>query len=250
MVTASLPPDATFLPAPAPPHVDQYLAALPPPDNSRPTHHTANSLTISLITPDPTNASATVIPAIATPDPTPGASTPARPRSSTSPHGAFSLEDKADLLTPPDLPNLSSTSSDPILDNTLPTGPSLSSHSPITRSDQSTSFPESHPSITVASAPRATLVLTSGPDPGTPADDNGGPIPDLRQENGASGPPSVHHAIDANATLTPDHPPQSSSPPSVTGSDIAIPGGSQQESNAGQRGDRPPYSSFYQYDMV
>jgi hypothetical protein len=248
--TASLPPDATFLSAPAPPHVDQYLAALPPPDNSHTTHHTADSLTIPLITPDLANASATVTSAIATPFPTPGASTPARPRSSTSPHGAFSLEDKADLLTPPDLPNLSSTSSDPILDDTILIGPSQSPRLPITRSDQSLFFPESHPSIIVASAPSASLVLTSEPDPGTPADDDGGPIPDLRKENGASGPPSVHYAIDANTIPTPDHPPQSSSPPSVTGSDVAIPGGSPQEPNAGQTGDRPPYSSLYQYDMV
>jgi hypothetical protein len=246
------------LSAPAPPHVDENLAAVPLLDDSHLTgltpqpvdclHISLTSLgpsipgTIQYIVTSGTAASYT----------TPETSISTPPRPSACPPAAASIHDKVDPLAPSDSPNFPLTSSDPILDVILPTGPSLSSHSPITRSDQSPSFPESHPSIMVASAPSASLVLaSSGPDPGTPAEDNGGgPIPNLRQENDVPDPPSMHHAIDANSIPTPDPPPQCSSLPSVMGSDVDIPGCSLQELNAGLTGDRPPDPSLYQYDMV
>ncbi|KAN0139116.1 hypothetical protein V8E53_003118 [Lactarius tabidus] len=103
------------------------------------------------------------------------------------------------------------------------------------------------------SAPSGSLVLTpSGPNPGTPSEDGGGPIPILRQENDAPDAPSVRHAFDANTIPAPlaDPSPQTSSPPLVTESDVAIPGGSPQGPNVGQPGDRPPDLSHHQYDMV
>ncbi|KAN0140629.1 hypothetical protein V8E53_001838 [Lactarius tabidus] len=83
---------------------------------------------------------------------------------------AVSIHDKMDPLMPSDPPNSPSTPPDPILDDILPAG---------------------------TSAPSASLVLTpSGPDPGTPSEDCGGPIPILRQENEAPDPPSVVHHRD------------------------------------------------------
>ena len=63
----------------------------------------------------------------------------------SSPPSAVSLQHNTDQLTPPNTPNLPSIASlNPVLDAMLPTGPSLSSHSPITRPSSSPSFPESH----------------------------------------------------------------------------------------------------------
>jgi hypothetical protein len=246
------------LSAPAPPHVDENLAAVPLLDDSHLTGLTpqpVDCLHISLTSLGPSNPGTIqyiVTSGTAASYTTPETSISTPPRPSACPPAAASIHDKVDPLAPSDSPNFPLTSSDPILDVILPTGPSLSSHSPITRSDQSPSFPESHPSIMVASAPSASLVLaSSGPDPGTPAEDNGGgPIPNLRQENDVPDPPSMHHAIDANSIPTADPPPQCSSLPSVMGSDVDIPGCSPQELNAGLTGDRPPDPSLYQYDMV
>jgi hypothetical protein len=248
-------PAAPSLSAP-PPHVDENIADVPSLDDSHLTPQPVDGLHISLTSLGPSNAGAIqdiVTSGIATPYSTPETSTSAPPRPSTTQPAAVSLHEKVDLLTPSDPHNSPSTPPDPILDDVLPTGSSLSSHSPITQSDQSPYFPDSHPSIIGKSAPSASLVLTpSGPDPGTPSEDGGGPIPILRQENDAPDAPSVRHAFDANTIPTPlaDPSPQSSSPPLVTESDVAIPGGSPQGPNVGQPGDRPPDLSHHQYDMV
>jgi hypothetical protein len=248
---------APSLSAPAPPHVAENIAAGTPLDDSL-THQPVDNLTISLTSPVPSQAGVIhdiVTTGITTSYSTPETSTSTPPCRSASSPAAVSIHDnlKVDPLTPPDPPNSPSTPPDPILDDILPAGPSLSIHYPITRSDRSTSFPESHPSIIGTSAPSASLVLTpSGPIPGTPSEDGGGPIPILGQENDTHDPPSVHHEFDANTTPTPlaDPSPQSPSPPLVTESDIAIPGGSPNGPNVGQTGDRPPDLSHHQYDMV
>ncbi|KAN0140623.1 hypothetical protein V8E53_001832 [Lactarius tabidus] len=212
-------PDAP-LSAPAPPHVDQNLVAVPPLDNKNPTNKPTDSLTISLASPDPANAGViqdVVASGIAAPYPTPGASTSARPRPRprpyTSPLAAFSLQDKEVLLTPS----------------------------------------ESHRSIIAACEPTASLVLTSsGPDPGTPPEDDSSPTLGLRKEKDALDPPSVHQAIDANdiPIRTPDPPPPSPSLPPATDVEIATIGHSLKEPDAEHTGDHPPGPSHYQYDMV
>jgi hypothetical protein len=251
-------PDAPSLSAPALPHIDKNFTAVPPLDNPHPTNKPTDSLTISLASPDPANAGVIqdiVASGIAAPYPTPGASTSARPRprSYTSPPAAFSLQDKEVLLTPSGSPNLPSLASDPVLDDTLLIGPSLSSHSPITRSNQSLSFPESHRSIIGACEPSASLVLTSsGPNPGTPPEDDSSPTLGSRKEKDALNPPSVHHAIDANdiPIPTPDLPPPSPSLPPATDLDVSATLRSLKEPDAELTGDHPPGPSHYQSDMV
>ena len=96
------------------------------------------------------------------PLPTPETSTSA-PLSSGPPF-TVSLQHNADQLTPSGSPNLPS-SLNPVLDNMLHTGPSLSSHSLITRPSLSPSFPGSHYSTIVSTPPSASPGMTIPPDP-------------------------------------------------------------------------------------
>jgi hypothetical protein len=220
---------------PAPPHVDENLTTVPPLDHSHPTHHTVDGRAISLTSPDPSNTGAiqgAVTAGIATPYPTPEASVSPPPRSSTSPPAAVSLQDKEDLLTPSDSPNLPSPASGLVLDNVLPTGPSLSAHSSITRTDLSLSFPESRHQIPVPYKPSAALVHASGLDPSAAAADDGSPISSLCKGKNDLDPPSVHHAVDSNTTPTLMLPPQTPSLPSVTDAGTAIAGHSSPETSA------------------
>jgi hypothetical protein len=243
-------PEAPFMSVPAPFHVHENLATAPPLDKSHPTHHTVDSLAISRTSPDPSNTAAiqgAVTAGIATPYPTPEASI-SPPRSSTSPPAAVSLQDKEDLLTPSDSPNLSLTASGLVIDNIIPTGSSLTAHSPITRTDLSLSFPESRHLMPVPDAPSAALVHTSGLDPGTAAADDGS----LCKGKNDLDPPSAHHTVDANTTPTILLPPQTSSLPSVTDTapDGAMVGRSQHGPDAKRSGDHPQDPSRYHYDMV
>jgi len=250
LVTASpASPDAPSSSIPAPLHVTTSLTDAPPLDNSNQT--TIESPRIPATSPDTATVGAIrgiVCSGITMPHPTPETSTSASPLSSTSPPAAISLQHNADLLTPSGVPNLPfSASSSPVLDNIPPTGPPLSSHSPMTRSDLSPSFPESHRSIKVTTAPSASPGPTSAPDPGAAAEGDGSPKPGLRKEKDALGPPLVNRA---NNMATPDLPPQSPSLPSATGSDVAIAGPSLRELNAERTGDHPPHPSHCRYDVV
>ena len=184
------------------------------------------------------------------PYPTPETSTSVHPRFFTSQPTAVSLQHNADPLTPSNLLSLPSPASNPVLNNIPPTGPSLSTHSSITRYDFSLPFPESHRPITINSAPSASPGPTSGPDPGIAAEDDGSLMPDLPKKKEALDPLSVNRAIDTNNIATPDHSPQSPPAPSVTDLDIAITAVSLREPNAGHTGDHPPGPSRYQYDIV
>jgi hypothetical protein len=203
------------------------------------------------ILPTPPTIQGAVTASITTPYPTPEASISPPPRSSTSPPAAVSLQDKEDLLTPSDSPNLPSPASGLVLDNILPTGPSLTAHSPITRTDLSLSFPESRHPIPAPGEPSASLVQAPEPDPGTAAVDDGSPISSLCKEMNDLDPP-VHHAIDANTTPTIVLPPQTPSLPSVTDAapDGATVRRSQQGLDAERKGDHPHDPSRYHYDMV
>jgi hypothetical protein len=244
LATASLTsPDAPSVSVPAP-LVNENLATVPPPDNSHPTP--VDSIQISLPSLYPSNA-VSIQDIIASDYPTPEAST--SPRSSTSPPAAVSLKDKEDLLKPSDPPNLPSPASDQVLDNILPTGPSLSAHLHTARTDLSPSFPESRHPITVPDAPNASLLRTPGPDPGTVAVDDGSPISSLCKEEHDLD-PSVHYALDENTTPTIALPPQPPSLPSTTDPDMAVAGRSPQGPNAELTMDGSPDPSRYQYDIV
>ncbi|KAI9441169.1 hypothetical protein BJY52DRAFT_503171 [Lactarius psammicola] len=96
---------------------------------------------------------------------------PVPPFSSTAPPAAV-----APLTSP------SSASSNPALENILPTGPLLSLHSPMARSDLSPSRPESHRSVIVLYPPSASPWPTSAPDlRGAAAEDDGRPKPVSRK---------------------------------------------------------------------
>ena len=121
-------PDAPASSVPAPPHVDENLAAVPPLDSSLYSHPSAHplvdSVQISPASRDPSNAGAIHDIVASGIDPTPEALT-SPPRSSTSPPDPIFLKGKADLLTPSDSPNLPSPASGLVLDSILLTGPSL-----------------------------------------------------------------------------------------------------------------------------
>ncbi len=237
----------------APLHVVESLMDVPPLDNFHPAHQTTiESLRVPVTSPDPATAGAIrdiVTSAITIPHPTP--ETSASPLSSTSPPAAVALQHNADLLTPSDPSNFpSSAASNPVLDNILPIGPPLSSHSPITRSNLSPSYPESHCSTTVTTAPSASPGPTSAPDLGAAAEDDGSPKHDLRKGKNALDPVSVNRAIHANTMGTLNLPPQFPPLPSVTDLHVAIVGPSLQEPNAEHTGDDLPHPSHSRYDIV
>ncbi|KAI9441074.1 hypothetical protein BJY52DRAFT_1217099, partial [Lactarius psammicola] len=80
------------------------------------------------------------------------------PLSSTFPPTAVDLQHNAHPLTPSDPPDLPSSASDLVLNNTLPI--------------------ESYRPIIVTTAPSASPGLTSAPDPGAAAEDNCSPKPE------------------------------------------------------------------------
>ncbi|KAI9449218.1 hypothetical protein BJY52DRAFT_1420068 [Lactarius psammicola] len=208
---------------------------MPPLDNFHPTHQTTIEGPRTPVTPpDPTAAGAIqdiVTSGIIVPNSAPGTSTCAPPLSSTSPRAAVALQHNPDLLTPSDPPSLPySATSNPVLDNILPT--------------------ESHRSIVVTTAPSTSLGPTPAPDLRASAEDDGGPTPSLRKEKDTLNPPSVNHAIHANTMDSLYLPPQSPSLPSATDSDVAIVGCSLQEPNAERKeGDRPLHPSHSRYGI-
>ncbi|KAI9445737.1 hypothetical protein BJY52DRAFT_410901 [Lactarius psammicola] len=213
VVPASLAsPDAPSSSVPAPPlHVVESLTDVPLLDNFHPAHQTTIEGIRTPVPPtDPIAAGAIqdiVTSGITVPNPTPGTSTCAPPLSSTSPPAAVAFQHNPDLLTFSDPPNLpSSASSNPVLDNILPTDLPLSSYLPITRSDLCPSFPESHRSIVVTTAPSTSLGPTPAPDLRASAEDDGSPT-SLRKEKDTLNPPSVNRAIHANNMDTLDLPP-------------------------------------------
>ncbi|KAH9054615.1 hypothetical protein EDB83DRAFT_2392918 [Lactarius deliciosus] len=173
----------------------------------------------------------------------------------TSPPAAVAFQHNTDHLTPFDAPNLPS-SAYTVLDNILLTGPPLSSRLSIARSGLSSSYPESHHSMIVTSAPSASPESTSVPDLGAAVVDDGIAKPGLRKEQDTFDPPFVHvnpsvnRSIYTNPMPTLDLPPQPPSLPSVTDSDITIAGPSIWESNVERIGDRPPHLSHGQYNIV
>ena len=127
-------------PSPAAPfHADEILTTVPLLDDSHTIHQTLERFPIPATSPDQATSAGgiqhIVASSIMTPYPTPEISTSVHPRFFTSQPTAVSLQYSADPLTPSDSLNLPSPTSNPVLDNLPPTGPSLSRHSRITRSD-------------------------------------------------------------------------------------------------------------------
>ena len=240
---ASLDPASS--PIPVPLHVTESPTDVLSLDNFHPPQATIQDLHIPLTSVD--QATASVIQDIDTSGttmlpPAPETSTSA-PLSSSLP-SAIPLQHNADQLTPSGLPNYpSSASLNPVLDTMLPTGPSLSSHSPITPPSLSPAFPESHQSIIVSTPPGASPGMTNAPDPGAPPST----APVLREEKDTFDRPSVNRA---NTTVAPDLPLQVPLPLSTIDSDIAIAGPSSRELNVECTSDHSPAPSDFQYDIV
>ncbi|KAH9025194.1 hypothetical protein EDB84DRAFT_1505053 [Lactarius hengduanensis] len=152
---------------PAPPHIVESLTEVPSPDIFLPVPQTTIAgCRIPVTSPDPTNAGAirdVVTSALTVLHGTPDTSTSTPPLSSTSPAAAVALQHNPDLLTSSDPPNLPlSASSDPVLENILPT--------------------ESHRSI-IVTTPSTSPGPTSAPDLSiTAAEDGGIPKPGLRKD--------------------------------------------------------------------
>ena len=127
---------ASSIPVPAPFHIDESVDTPPLLNNLHPTSDTVDNLHVPVTSPDPATAGVMqniVAADIPTPLPTPEASSTS-PLFSISRQPDVSLQHTANLLTPSDPPNISSSASNTVLDNIVHTGPSSSSHLPITRS--------------------------------------------------------------------------------------------------------------------
>ena len=164
----------------APLHVVKSLMDVPPLDNFHPARQTTIECPgIPVALPDPAIACERrdiLNSGIIVPGPTLETATSAPPLSSISPPAAIAaaLRHNPDLLMPSNAPTpLSPASSNPVLDNILRTGPSMSSHFPITRPDLSPSCPESHRSIIVTTTPSPSPGSTPAPDLGVAAEELG-----------------------------------------------------------------------------
>ena len=140
-------------------------------------------------------------------------STPAPPESKASPPDAITAEHTAASRTASDDLDVSWTPLPaPVLDNVLPTGPLLSSYSPMAGSDHTYSSPESHSSmLTPAALSPSRLRLPSAPDLGAAIEGEGRARGALRMEVDALYPSSIHEDI----LVAPDLPQESASPPPI-----------------------------------
>ncbi|KAH9045886.1 hypothetical protein EDB83DRAFT_2405526 [Lactarius deliciosus] len=218
-----------------------------PLDNFHTAHPTTTeSLHIPVPSPDPATAEAFVTSRILVPHATPVPSTSPPPLSFTSSPTVVAVQHNPEFLAQSDLPNLPYSAFDnPVLDNSLSTGPPPSSHLPMTQSGFSPSRQESHHSLTATTVPIAPPRPTFAPDMGAATEDNASPTPSSRKENDALDPPSVNRATHA-ITVTLDLLPQFPSLPLVTDSDVAIAGSSLRE----RAGDHPPHSPHFPHDIV
>ncbi|KAH9036005.1 hypothetical protein EDB83DRAFT_1767861 [Lactarius deliciosus] len=243
--------DVSSSSVPVPPHVVECPTDMPPLDDFHPrtAHPTpTGSLSIPVTSPDPATADVSHI--IPRPTVTSATST-STPLSSTSPPATIALQHNPDPLAPSDPRNHPSSTSSPMLDNTLPTGLSLTSHSSMTRSDPSLSFTECPRSAIVPNAPSASTGSTSAPDLGAAVKDDGSPKAGARKDEDIhSEPPSAICAIHVNTMATLDLPQPSPSPLSFTDTNPTIAGPSLRESNAECTGDLPLDPLHCPYDIV
>ncbi len=192
LVPASLAstPNAPSSSVPASLRIDENPAYVPPLGNNisvpvslPPAYQTTTeSFHIPATSPDSATAGATRdidTSARTMPPTTPETSTPLSSASST---GAVPPRHNADPLTSSDAPDFPSPAlPNPVLDNILPTGPPLSSPSPMTRPDDSPSFPESHCLILATTAPSTSPGQTFVPDLGAAAENEGTPNTAMRK---------------------------------------------------------------------
>ncbi|KAH9057259.1 hypothetical protein EDB87DRAFT_1632570 [Lactarius vividus] len=208
---------------------------VPPFDNLHPWTTTEN-LSIPITSPDPVTTDAFVPSGLIMSHLTSTTSTPAPPLSSSPPSTDVALQHNADFLALSDPPiHRPLAPSNPFLDNALSTAARLSSHPSMIRSDRSPSFPESHRSSMVITAPRNPPRPTFAHDLGAGTEDNGIPKPRSLTENDALDPPSANHA---NTTPL-DRLPRSLSLPLVAHSDVASAGPSLRGPYAERTGDYP-----------
>lgn len=215
--TAQVPPAALSSPTSVSLHAMERPTDAPSLDNSHPAQMSIEDLCSPVISADlaTTNGMQDIdTTGITTPFPTPETST-STPLSSSPPY-AIALQYNTDQLTSPDPPNLPSLASlNPVLDAMFPTGSSLSSHSPITQPNSSSSFPESRRSIIISITPSASPGMSFAPDQDAPT----APAHCSIEERDAFDCPSVNRS---NTTVTPNFSLQSSLPLSTVNSDVAI----------------------------
>ena len=253
--------NVTLLPAPLPDvpassapdlyHDDEGLSIVPTLDNSLPSQTIIEGLHIPVTSADPTTGC--VIQNIDTSGVTithhgPEISKVVPLSSSPSP-ATVAFQHNPDLLTPADPLNISSN---PVLENTLPTGTLSTSPSPFTRSGLTLSFSGFPRSLIVTTTPGASLGITFAPDPCVPSKDDGSPKSGLRKEMDDLDLPSLNRAIYTNTTVTSDLRASLQSPllPPITNSDIAIVGPSTRSPNAEPTENQPPDPSGFRYDIV
>jgi hypothetical protein len=171
-------------------------------------------------------------------------STPPTSMASTSPPGAVAVQHIADRHTSSDVLDVPSLPSPTLaLDNMFPTGLQSSLDSPVTGSDH-TSSPESHSSLLALAVPGPSRPwLSSAPHLSAAIEGEGSVKAALHKERDALDPPLAE-----NIMAAPDLPPQSPSPPSVTG--IAFTGRSRRSLDAEHTGHHRPHPSHGQYDIV
>ncbi|KAH8989687.1 hypothetical protein EDB92DRAFT_2001702, partial [Lactarius akahatsu] len=163
---------STTLACATPPHKDAALAPTSPASPDTPSSFEPAPPRVDESPRVPVTSDITV------PDPAPETSPSTPPLPPTS--GPVSPQDNADPPTASNAPSLSSSaSSNPVLDNILPTGLILSSNSPMTRSGPSPSHPESYLSVKITTAPPGP---TSTPDLGVAAEGDGSAKPGLRRK--------------------------------------------------------------------
>ena len=138
------------------------------------------------------------------------------PREKVSPPEAITAEYPAVSRIASDDPVVSSPPPFALVfDNVLPTGPLMSSDSPVTRSDHTFSSPESHSSMLTPTVPSPSCSSpSSAPDPSAAAEGEGSATAALSMEKDGLYPSSIHEDIMA----TPDLPQESTSRPPIIAS--------------------------------
>ncbi|KAI9458613.1 hypothetical protein BJY52DRAFT_1416389 [Lactarius psammicola] len=192
-------PSAPSTSVPAPLRVDENITYVPPLDNHTPVPvslHPAHPTTVEdhhipTTSSDPTSANATQggLDTLTRTMPhfTLETSTPTPPLVSTSPPSSISLQHNADPRTSSGVPDFPPSPPIPVPENIFPTGPPLSSDSPVTRSDHAHSLPESHSSM-LGTAPRGTPQPTSVPGLGAAAEGGGSAKAILHKDKDALAP--------------------------------------------------------------
>jgi hypothetical protein len=192
---------------------------------------TDTTRTIPFPTPEPSVSTSPLVSMVSTPSPPPGAAAIQR------------ITDRRTSLNIQSLPSLPSPA--PVLANILPTGSQSSLDSPVTGSDHTYSYAESHLSLPAPAAPGPSRPqLPSPPDSHTATEGEGSSKATLHERNALDPPSTIRETIMA----APNLPPQSPSPSSVT--KVTSAGPLRRSLGAEHTGIQPLHPSHGRYDIV